>query len=495
MSVDFRPPAKLTKCTPLRFTPFLILLPFLALTLSVRGQGKVWSLDRAIAHAQSNNLLVQQGQLGLKGNDVDVDEAKAAFLPNLNGSGSHGYNWGQTIDPFTNQFATSRIRSNSVGIGSGVTLFAGMSNHLRLDQAEERRSAAQHDLDRTQNDVALQVGSAFLGLMFAEDALDIAVLNVQTTETQVTRIQAFVNAGAAPESDLLDLQAQLASDRSAKIASEGEVALARLQLAQTMRLSPEDTENLTIERPNIDNIGNLPMVRGLEGVLSSALTSFPEIKAGASRIRQQRIGLDLAKTVGLPRLSASWSYGSGFSGAAQQPVGDPTFEVFTIGITETSLEPVLSSALVYNDYQTRPFSDQITSNVNQSLFFSLSIPIFNGWSVRNGTRRSQIGIEQAELQLEQTKQTLQQSVERAHQDARNATETLAAAERAEAAAKLAFDNAQLRFEQGASTQVDYTQARNRYDSARLQALRSRYDLIFRVSILDFYAGRGLRFKI
>ena len=56
-----------------------------------------------------------------------------------------------------------------------------MSNHLRLDQAEERRSAAQHDLYRTQNDVALQVCSAFLGLMFAEYALDIAVLNVQTT--------------------------------------------------------------------------------------------------------------------------------------------------------------------------------------------------------------------------------------------------------------------------------------------------------------------------
>jgi outer membrane protein len=484
-----------SKSLPLRFTKSFILIPLLAWTFHVHAQVQPWSLERAISHAQSNNLQVQQGQLGLSGNDIDLDEAKAAFLPNLNGSASHGYNWGQTIDPFTNQFATSRIRSNSVGIGSGITLFAGMANHLRLDQAEERRVAGKHDLERTQNDVALQVGSAFLGLMFAEDALDIAALNVQTTETQVTRIKAFVDAGASPESDLLDLQAQLASDRSSKTSSEGEVALARLQLAQTMRLSPEDAENLTIQRPNIDNIGTMPMLRALDGVLTSALTSFPEIKAGSSRIRQQRIGLDLAKTAGLPRLSASWSYGSGFSGAAQEPLGDPELQLFTIGVTETSLEPVLSSALVYSDYQTRPFTDQITSNVNQSLFFSLSIPIFNGWSVRNGTRRSQIGIEQAELQLEQTKQTLQQSVERSHQDAKNAIETMAAAERSEAAAKLAFDNAQLRFEQGASTQVDYTQARNRFDSARLQALRSRYDLIFRIAILDFYSGRGLRFKL
>lgn len=459
------------------------------------AQNATWSLERAIAHAQDNNLQVRQGKLGLAGNDIDVDEAKAAFLPNLNGSASHGYNWGQTIDPFTNQFATSRIRSNSLGLGSGITLFAGMANHLRLDQAEERRVAADFDLQRTQNDVALQVASAFLSVMFAEDALDIAALNVRNTEAQVTRIRAFVDAGAAPQADLLDLQAQLASDESSEVAAQGDLALAKLQLAQTMRLSPEDTDNLRIDRPDISSINSIPALPALDRVVSAALTSFPEIKAGESRIRQQRIGMDLAKTVGLPRLSASWSYGSGFSGAAQEPVGDPTLEVFTIGVTETSLEPVLSSALTYNDYRTRPFSDQISSNVNQSLFFSLSVPIFNGWSVRNGVRRSEIGVEQAELQLEQTQQALQQSVERAHRDARNATETLAAAERSEMSAKLAFDNAALRFEQGASTQVDYTQARNRYDSARLTALRAKYDLIFRVAILDFYSGRGLRFTL
>jgi len=479
---------------PLRFTTTLFFLLILGPS-GVSAQATSWTLDRAVAHAQANNLQVQQGKLGLSGNDIDVDEAKAAFLPNLNGSASHGYNWGQRIDPFTNQFATSRIRSNSLGLGTGITLYGGMANHLRLDQARERRTAAEHDLESTRNDVALQVASAFLSLMFAEDALEIAALNVRTTETQVERIRAFVDAGAAPEADLLDLQAQLASDQSSRISAEGEVAIAKLALAQAMRLSPEDADNLRIDRPDLRQVGNLPALPDLDHVLSNALTSFPEVKAGTSRIRQQEISMDLAKTVGLPRLSASWSYGSGYSGAAQEPVGDPELEVYAIGVTENSLETVYTSALSYNEFRTRPFTDQMTENVNQSLFFSLSVPIFNGWSVRNGVRRSEIGVAQAELQLEQVKQGLQQSVERAHRDARNAVETLAAAERAEASAKLAFDNAELRFEQGASTQVDYTQARNRYDSARLQALRSRYDLVFRIAILDFYSGRGLRFDI
>ena len=262
-----------------------------------------------------------------------------------------------------------------------------------------------------------------------------------------------------------------------------------------MRLRRADAAKPSITRPDLSNVGTVHILPSIDNILETALTNFPEVKAGESRVRQQHINEDLAKTVGLPRLSTSWSYGSGFSGAAQEPIGDPTLEVFTIGVTENSLEPVLSSALSYNEFRTRPFADQITQNVNQSLFFSLSVPIFNGWSVRNGIRRSQVGIEQAKLQLEQTQQGLQQSVERAHRDARNAIETLAAASRSETAAKLAFDNAQLRFEQGASTQVEYTQARNRYDSARLTALRSSYDLVFRIAILDFYAGRGLRFDI
>ncbi len=478
--------------SPLRFT---ILLFLFLLAQPVWSQTTSWTLDRAVAHAQQNNLQVRQGTIGLDLNEVDVDEARAAFLPSINGSASHGYNWGQTIDPFTNQFATSRIRSNSLGIGTGITLYNGMANHLRLDQAEERRIAAGHDLEKTRNDVALQVASAFLSLMFAQDAAEIAALNVTTTEIQVERIRAFVDAGASPESDLLDLQAQLASDQSARASAQGDVALAKLQLAQAMRLSPQDSQNLTIERPDLTGVGSMPALPALDRILDVALQNFPEVLAGASRVRQQNIGKDLAKTTGQPRLSTSWSYGSGFSGAAQEPIGDPELQIFTIGVTENTLEPVLSSALAYNEFRTRPFSDQITQNVNQSLFFSLSIPIFNGWSVRNGVRRSEVSIQQAELQLEQTQQGLQQAVERAHQDARNAIETLAAAERSQAAAKLAFDNAELRFEQGVTTQVEYTQARNRFDSARLTALRSRYDLAFRVAILDFYSGRGLRFDI
>ena len=77
---------------------------------------EVWTLQRCIDHAFEHNLSLQEARLGEVSATIGEEAAIGAFLPSLNGSASHGYNFGQTIDPFTNQFATARIRSNSFGL-------------------------------------------------------------------------------------------------------------------------------------------------------------------------------------------------------------------------------------------------------------------------------------------------------------------------------------------------------------------------------------------
>jgi outer membrane protein TolC len=87
---------------------------------------------------------------------------------------------------------------------------------------------------------------------------------------------------------------------------------------------------------------------------------------------------------------------------------------------------------------------------------------------------------------------LTQSVEAAHSDARISREAWMASEDAHNAAQRAFEYAELRYEQGASNQVDFTQARNRRDNAKMEALRKQYDMIFKLAILDYYGGRSIR---
>ena len=120
------------------FFPFMslrvVLTCFGMLVLSTLF-GQSWSLDSCIAHAFQNNLSIQLSAENVALTKLNETNAIGGMLPSLNAQGSHGYNWGQRIDPFTNQFATSRIQSNNFGLATSVNLFAGLRQVNTLKQA------------------------------------------------------------------------------------------------------------------------------------------------------------------------------------------------------------------------------------------------------------------------------------------------------------------------------------------------------------------------
>ena len=141
-----------------------------------------------------------------------------------------------------------------------------------------------------------------------------------------------------------------------------------------------------------------------------------------------------------------------------------------------------------------PFMDQLNANVNQSIFFSMSIPIFNGFSVKNNIDQAKVNVLQSVYNQESTAQILRSSIESAWADAIAAQKTLAAQEAALSAAEIAFANTELRFEAGAVSALEYADARNRLDNAKINALRTRYDLVFKSKILDFYQGKAITLR-
>lgn len=84
---------------------------FFGLLTNFTAQNKVWTLEECIQYALENNLQIQQNELSQKLADYDLKQAKYNVLPDVNGFISHAYNFGQTIDPFTNQFANTQVLS------------------------------------------------------------------------------------------------------------------------------------------------------------------------------------------------------------------------------------------------------------------------------------------------------------------------------------------------------------------------------------------------
>ena len=449
---------------PFFFSLFLLCVGSLSSSAVAQSSSNdVWTLQRCLEHALEHNLQLQQAELGIVRGALAETSAKGAFLPNLNASSSYGVNIGQRIDPFTNQFASDAVQSSNYGMSSGLTLFNGFQNHLNLRRARLGLELAQTNVEIAQNNVALSLASAYLNVLFQKEFLTIAQLNAEATGRQVDRVQKLVNAGAAAESDLYDVLAQQAADQSSVVSAENGVTIAKLALAQLLQLSGDEADNLDVAPPSDDLLEATQLPLSSDAAVAFALNAFPDMKAAELQVTDAYLGLDLAKAQRMPRINGSYSAGSGYS----------------------ELRPDLTTG------ETMSFQDQFTNNLNQSIFFSLSLPIFNGFGIETNIDRAEVDVLSAQLAKEQTAQSLTQTVEQSWADARAAQRTFEANDRALEAATLAMTNAEARFEAGAISALEYADARTRLDNARINALRTQYDFVFKTRILDFYLGRPL----
>ncbi len=456
-----------------------------------------WSLDSCVRYALNHNISVKQSELNISLAEIDQMVAYGGLLPNLNAQGGHGYNWGQRIDPFTNQFATERIQSNNFGIATSVNLFSGFSQWNTIKRAAVNKEISKLNLEQMRNDIALNVASAFLNVVVNREVLAIAETNLANTDRQVDRLSKLVNAGQLAEGNLNDMLATRASDEASRVAAENNLNLAILSLIQLLQLSDEERAQFDIEVPVIDNIESMKAMENVNVIRDMALRNFPEIKSAEAGIVAADLNYKIAKAGAMPQLNASYSYGSGYSGAARVLSGSPDTLSFPIGQVFGSNQVVFSlpqPVFAADDYSIKPFESQLRDNVNQSLFFTLTVPLFNGFTSRGNIQRAKINSLNAQYQLDQAKLTLTQNVERAFADARAALANYNAARTSLSASEQAMQWAEKRFEQGVSNVVEYNDSRARLDNARATLLRSKYDYLFRLKILDFYMGQPINIR-
>ena len=473
-----------------------LVLGFMALVPLQTAAQEAWSLQRCLDHAFEHNIQIQLGELGETSAAIGTQTAKGAFLPNLNGNLSHGYNFGRTIDPFTNQFVeSSAIRSNSFGLSTGMVLFNGFQNHLNLRRAKLAQESAAAQREIAENNVVLTIAGAFLNVLFQEEFERVAEYNRQATARQVDRMRSMVAAGAAAEFDLYDVEAQLAADEANIVSTKNALGLAKLNLVQLLQLPASEADGFELIRPSDEDLQRTDLPSSPAAAVAYALGSFPEIRQAELQVEDAFIGLDIAKANRYPRLFASYNIGTGYSGASRSIDGAPSTEEFVLAVVvdDSTSYDLIAQQEVYN-FITTPFDDQLSQNFNQSVFFSMNIPIFNNFSVKSSIEQAEVSALSAQYQLEQTKQTLTTSIESAWADARAASEQAVAQEAALVAAERAFLNTEKRYEAGASTAIDYADARTLFDNARVNALRAKYDLAFKSRILDFYMGKAMTFR-
>ena len=452
-----------------------------------RAQG--WTLKQCIDHALENNISIKQSELNVRSAEENLLQSKAGTLPILNANLSHSYNFGRTIDPFTNQFATERVLSNSFSISSNVTLFNGLQtlNNIKLKQLEFEIS--KYETDEFRNDISLTIAGRFLQILFNEELFLIAKNQVEVIRQQRERTKKLVDAGSLARGSLLDIEAQVALDELQLVNARNQLDLSYLDLILLLDL--DTASEFEIIRPEIENPDAFPLDGTPAQIFNAALGILPQVKSAEYRVEGSLRGLSIAKGAISPRLTLAGSYGTGYSDARKNLVDFIETGFDTIGAT-TDMIPVITPSYDFR-YETTSFIDQLTDNLNYAVGLNLSIPIFNGLQTKTSISKAKISLKNAEYELELLKDQLYNDIQIAYADAKAALKKHEATKISVAALQVAFDYTGQKFDAGMVTSVEYNDAKNKLVKAKSDLLQAKYDYLFKIKVLDFYQGRSLAF--
>jgi outer membrane protein len=463
-----------------------------------------WDLRHCIEHALQFNISIKQADIQARIAALQAKQAKYNIYPSINGDGSTGVRFGRSIDPTTNTFSTSQFLYQNFSINAGFQLY----NHGRLKNSELvanfNAQAALADVAKAANDVSFNVATYYLQVLAAKEQITISEVQIAQTHNQFDITRKRVNAGVLPELNLAEVEAQLATDSSNYYTAKGVYEQNLLNLRALLNLDVDvlfGIETPKVEEIPLESFGDLQPAL----VYEMAMEYQPLIKANALRIKAAEKNMLVVKSQMYPTLTIGGNLSTNFSNSFKTISGVPTF----LGYSPiTGSEPIISlSGVPYYvqtpiykvTQQSRSFSDlwsgwsnQLSNNFGQNVGISLSVPIFNNFSAKINYETSKLQLKAAQLQKDQSDLTLRQDIYTAYTNAVTALQKFNAGKKLVESAQKAYDFALKRYEVGLLSSLDLITNQNNLLKAKITQLTNQYDYVFKMKLLEFYKGKGLK---
>jgi outer membrane protein len=445
-----------------KFYPQIIALIFTFLVLglgSVVAQ-KVWTLEECVNYALENNIQIKQSRLQTQTAEINLLQSKLDFAPSANAGVNVNYNFGRNVDPVTNIYSNQQSMNNNYNLNGRLDLFNGMQKWNTLRKNEVDYQASIYQSQEMENNISLALTAAYLNILFNHEMLMVAKKQIDVTNQQIERTSSLVEAGSLPRGDLLEIQAQGATEESNLISAENNLNFAYLTLKQFLDL-PSATA-LEIEQPEIELSEDLEIIPS-EQVYANAVDIMPEIKSGEMYVESAERSVKIAQGTLYPSLSLSGGIGTNFNDKQKEAILDPN-------------SPIMS------------YGDQLKNNRGEYVTLSLSIPIFNGYSARSYVNRAKVQSISRNFDLDLRKNELRKNIEQKYHDAIAAYKTYNANKISVESLSESFKYTEEKFSIGMVNSVDYSMAKIKLTQAQSNLLRAKYDYIFKTKILDFYMG-------
>ena len=420
--------------------------------------GQTWSLEDCVNYAMEHSIDLKRQAFSIDRENLSLQEGKWAFVPKLSASSSYTMSTGRVLDPTTYEFVSTKYTgNNSTSVSGDIALFEGGRKIHALSRAKMSLKAAMIKDESMKYNLRIQIAGAYMDVLCAREQERVARETETLITTQLERTQNLYDAGTVTETDVLQLQAQLSAAKKDVSSAKYAYQMARLTLCDLLEW--EDYMHFEVTEPSA------PLSSALEWDLEAVLENHPEIRS--CEIQKDLAALDykLARTALSPRLSLSAGFGTSYSDARQKAIMNPDGTI---------------------KYEAYPFFNQYADNGSTYVSLSLSIPILNGMSTRNGIRRARISAAEANLNLIETRKRVRKRLLQAQMDCSLAKERYEQSQEESSYAEEVFRQVDCKYNLGAVDFVVWNTALVDLAKAHYSLAEAKYSYYLRTEILNYY---------
>lgn len=459
-----------------------------------------WDLKRCVEYAQKNNVSVLQADVQARIAKLEVERTRLAQHPNISFGTNLGGQFGRSVDPTTNQFVNTQLIFNGLNLNASVPVYNWGALKLNKEIAAFNAAAAQLNVQSITNDIALNIATFYLQVLATKQQIEINKVQISQTQTQYQFTKLRVQAGALPELNAAEMEAQLARDSVTYVNSVANFEQAILQLKAAVNLSMQ--EPFEVEIPPVESIYVETLAELEPNALHAlAINNLPLQKANLQTIKGLEKSVKLAKTQFYPTISAFAGLGTNFAGTSQELRGvnitgtRATPYTVNVGgtnyvIQEPDFQVITGKRSFFNMWQG--YGRQLDNNFRQNFGFQINVPIANNGSAKLGLQRSELNLKAAQQTAQQNNLTLQQNIYQSYNNAVAATKRLALGKKSVELAEVSYNFAVKRYQAGLGTTLDVINSQNNLLRAKTELLNTTFDYVFRMKLLEFYKGQGIK---
>ncbi len=416
-----------------------------------------WSLDDCMKYAVKHATEVKREVVNVRQRKQDYQHAVAGFLPTVSGGVQGQYAWGRNIDPETNTYNNVTTFNNYYQLYAELNVFDGFATINAFKLARLSRDYSTTAMQRTQDNIAIDVMQKYVDAAYAEASIQIASEKLDESNRMLAKMKRLYELGEKGCPDVVQMESQVAEDEYNLTHQENVAKQSLLALKSAMNF-PVDEELKLELKSGYKEVSESGV--NYETVYQGFQHISPDLKSAEYEVERARYDYKIAKG----RLLPSLSLGGGIS---------------------TNYYKNLSQKGQYDG-----FASQFRNNQGEYLALTLSIPIYNSdrWhSVKKARNDWQL----AQVNLEETRRKLHDQIAQAVMDAEGYAKELHQMQKKVASDSLAYHMSSRKFEEGMLSTFDFHTAAQTLLESRIKELQMQMLLIIKQRLVAYYQGENL----